>query len=82
MDGANLNGQLQPGDLCTQSGIHLVTHLVHRKPHNVVLRKGDVLPRCKQCGDAVRFRLVKKADEAPHPARVKRARKRSAGYGS
>jgi hypothetical protein len=44
----------------------------------VLVRMGDVFPRCKRCGETVRFRLIKQVIEPP-PIRGKRVRKKSAG---
>jgi hypothetical protein len=77
MEGANLGEDLPPGELCTKSGIYQVTHHAHRVTHNVLVRKDDRFPRCNECGDAVRFGLVKQVSE-PVSMR-KHARKKSAG---
>jgi hypothetical protein len=78
MEGASRGEELLPGELCTRGGIYQVIHQAHRMPHNVLVRKGDRLPRCTGCGQAVRFRLIKQVEEPP-PVRAKRARKKSAG---
>jgi hypothetical protein len=66
------------GALCSQSGIYQVIHREHRAPHRALVRVGDTFPRCKGCGEAVRFRLIKQVSEPP-PTRGKRVRKKSAG---
>ena len=78
MEGASSGDDLHPGELCTQGGIYQVIHHAHRVPHKVLVRKGDRFPRCNRCGAAVRFRLIKQAEQPP-PMRPKRARKKSAG---
>jgi len=78
MEGVNSGDDLLPGALCSRSGIYLVMHRAHRQPHKVLLRTGDLFPRCKVCGDAVRFRLVKQIGQTM-PVRAKRVRKKSAG---
>lgn len=78
MEGVSSGDDLLPGELCTQSGIYQVTHHAHRVPHNALVQKGDRFPRCNECGDAVRFRLVKQAGQ-PGSMRTKHARKKSAG---
>ena len=78
MEGATRREELPPGELCTQGGIYQVIHHAHRMPHKVLVRKGDLFPRCNGCGEAVRFRLIKWAEE-PLPMRAKRVRKKSAG---
>lgn len=67
-----------PGALCSQGGIYRVIHREHREPHKALVRVGDTFPRCKGCGEAVRFRLIKQVSEPP-PMRGKRVRKKSAG---
>ena len=59
MEGEEPEKEHQPGDTCTQSGIYQVTHLAHRAPHKLSVKKGDIFPRCNGCGDSVRFRLLK-----------------------
>jgi hypothetical protein len=78
MEGARRGEDYSPGALCTRGGVYQVIHHAHRAPHKVLIRKGDPFPRCKVCGEAVRFRLVKQLN---HPASVrgKRAKKKSAG---
>lgn len=71
--------ELRPGDVCAYSGLYEVTHVAHRPPHRVVALKGDALPRCKHCGDAVRFRLIMRSFTEQTPPRAKAARKRSSG---
>jgi len=78
MEGVNSGDDLLPGALCGQSGIYQVIHGAHRQPHKVLLRAGDLFPRCNGCGEAVRFRLVKQVNQ-PAPMRAKRVRKKSAG---
>jgi hypothetical protein len=51
--------QFRPGERVAQSAIFRVYHDSHRLMHEVTLRAGDVFPRCKQCGDQVRFELVR-----------------------
>ena len=79
-----LEPELQPGNICAHSGLyevihHEATHPAHRPPHKVVVVKGDTLPRCKHCGDAVRFRLIMRSFSEQAQPRAKAARKRSSG---
>lgn len=67
-----------PGALCSQGGIYQAIHREHRQAHNVLVRASETFPRCRQCGEAVRFRLIKYVSEPP-PVRGKRARKKGAG---
>ena len=78
MEGVSSGDDLLPGALCSQGGIYQVIHREHRETHNVLVRVGDTFPRCKGCGEAVRFRLVKQVNEPPS-MRGKRVRKKSAG---
>ncbi|HLK52573.1 MAG TPA: hypothetical protein VKU42_03910 [Candidatus Angelobacter sp.] len=80
MDGDTSATELQPGKICTQSGVYRVIHLAHRAPHTVVIRKGDLFPRCNGCGEDVRFRLVTPTSETS--PLFEAARKRGAGQGS
>ena len=51
-----LNGEVVPF-----SGIYQVTHSSHRLPHEVTLLSGKAFPRCIECADAVRFKLIRSA---------------------
>lgn len=79
MEDASFGDDLLPGALCNQSGIYQVMHHAHRATHHVLVRAGDLFPRCNGCGVEVRFRLVKQAEQ-PLPMRAKRVRKKSAGH--
>src|ERR671923_576451 len=46
-----------------QTGIYTVFHAEHRLPHEVTLLKGEIFPRCSQCGTSVEFELVKAAPD-------------------
>jgi hypothetical protein len=79
MQGDSLGKELQPGDACVHSGLYEVFHEAHRAPHRVVVSAGEIFPRCKQCGPAVRFCLVMKSGiEAVRP-RARAARKPGGG---
>ena len=82
MEGASSGDGLLilPGALCSQGGAYHAIHHEHREPHKVLVRVGDTFPRCKGCGEAVRFRLIKHVSEPP-PMRGKRVRKKGAGRG-
>jgi hypothetical protein len=75
MEGASLGPILQPGDVCAKGGTYEVTHQAHRASHTVVIRKGELFPRCNGCGEAVRFQLINPVAEEPVPARGKRTHK-------
>ncbi len=51
--------QFRPGDKVPQSGIYRIEHDKHRMMHHATLTGGTRFPRCKQCGDAVRFVSVR-----------------------
>ena len=78
MERASRREEIPPGELCTQGGVYQVIHHAHRVIHKVLVRKGELFPRCNGCGEAVRFRLIKQAEQ-PLPVRAKRVRKKSAG---
>jgi hypothetical protein len=44
-----------PGVIAPRSGVYRVHHYAHRIPHTVIVPAGTVLPKCKRCGDKVRF---------------------------
>ncbi|HKV95130.1 MAG TPA: hypothetical protein VJW20_21475 [Candidatus Angelobacter sp.] len=49
----------KPGQAVPASGIYSVQHHPHRLMHMATLGVNMRFPRCKQCGDAVRFTLVR-----------------------
>ena len=51
--------QFSSGKKVWSSGIYRVIHRRHRLPHEVTLIAGDIFPPCAQCGDRVRFALVR-----------------------
>jgi hypothetical protein len=61
MEGDMPETEFRPGDICVQSGVYSVTHVAHRAPHKLVIKKGDTFPHCNGCTDAVRFHLVKQS---------------------
>ncbi len=56
-----------PGEQVPATGIYKVLHRAHREPHEVVMRAAEVFPSCRSCGVAVRFELVRGADEPAAP---------------
>lgn len=52
-----------PGERCGTSGIYAVRHRRHRITDYVTVLAGDTFPRCRICGDAVRFVLFRGADD-------------------
>ncbi len=54
-------------DLAPVSGIYRAIHLTqHRKPHLVVIIRGEELPHCRTCGGEVRFEIVHMASHVTH----------------
>src|ERR1041385_612256 len=49
------SGMYKPGNIVPESGIYSVTHKKHRGAHQNLLLKGQKFPRCRTCGEAVRF---------------------------
>jgi hypothetical protein len=74
--GDSVGSELRPGDVCAQDGLYEAVHLRHREPHKVMVSTGDVFPRCRQCGEAVRFRLLAHGTGDPVQPRAKAAHKR------
>jgi hypothetical protein len=44
-----------PGVIAPRSGVYRVHHYAHRIPHLVTVTAGTALPKCKRCGDKVKF---------------------------
>jgi hypothetical protein len=53
----------KPGDSVPASGIYCIEHEPHRLMHTATLLVQSRFPRCKQCGDAVRFTLIRKVQD-------------------
>lgn len=53
--------QYRPGDIVPASGIYLVLHDQHHRPHEVTYVKGEVFPPCNHCGYHPRFSLERAA---------------------
>ena len=51
----------EPAGQVPESGVYQVLHYRHRLYHEVTLVRGSTLPNCSECGDNVRFRLVRSA---------------------
>jgi hypothetical protein len=51
----------QPGDQSPESGVYQVLHYRHRLYHEVIMLRGQRFPKCSDCGNNVRFRLVRSA---------------------
>ena len=54
----------KPGDKVVRSGIYQVTHSEdHAVPQEVTCVFGKQFPKCRHCGDQVRFTLVRYAKD-------------------
>lgn len=53
--------EFRPGETASATGVYRATHLRHRMPHEITVLQGEELPRCKKCGEKVRFELVHEA---------------------
>jgi hypothetical protein len=51
------------GQRIPASGVYCVSHTKHRLPHEVTLVKDEIFPRCMQCGNVVRFRMLRAIKE-------------------
>ncbi|HZD93937.1 MAG TPA: hypothetical protein VE133_06760 [Candidatus Sulfotelmatobacter sp.] len=47
----------KPGQLVPESGVYCIEHHSHRLMHMLTLSANILFPRCKRCGDSVRFTL-------------------------
>jgi hypothetical protein len=57
-----MGGAFKPGDKITKSGIYSVAHEgKHTDAHEATCIAGKTFPPCDECGDGVRFALVKHA---------------------
>lgn len=52
----------RPGEVIPVSGIYRVEHPTHRLMHEATLLGQNLFPRCRECRDAVRFRLLHAVD--------------------
>ena len=58
-----------PGEEVPISGVYRTVHrFIHRDEHDVTAVAGETFPKCKHCGDLVRFRLLRSAQHlSDHP---------------
>jgi hypothetical protein len=49
----------KPGEVVPANGVYRVEHNSHRLMHNATLVLHSRFPRCKRCGNAVRFHLLR-----------------------
>ena len=48
---------LSPGTAAPRTGAYTVTHRGHRLSHILLFGEDEIFPRCRKCGDAVRYEL-------------------------
>ena len=48
-----------PGELVEHAGVYLVRHDDHRPTHEVVLLARHIYPACENCGETVRYELLR-----------------------
>jgi CheY-like chemotaxis protein len=60
----------KPGNIVPESGIYIVTHKKHRPRHQNLLLRGQKFPRCRTCGEAVRFQPLRVAATFPGDQRA------------
>ena len=53
----------KPGELVPASGFYCVEHHSHKLMHTTTLVKDSRFPRCKRCGNAVRFSLLRRVKD-------------------
>lgn len=51
------------GDPVQLKGIYRVLHYAHRLPHETAILVLKIFPKCNQCGDRVRYQLVRSVGE-------------------
>jgi hypothetical protein len=56
--------EFRPGDTVPVSGVYAVEHNSHRLMHEATLLSDTRFPRCKQCNESVRFRLVRRVSDS------------------
>jgi hypothetical protein len=57
------NDSFKPGEIVPASGVYCVEHHSHRLMHSATLVMNTLFPRCKQCGNAVRFILLRRVKD-------------------
>ena len=55
-----LDGLLRSGDRAVHSGLYRIEHANHHAKEEVYIRKGTEMPMCRDCGKALKFRLIEK----------------------
>jgi hypothetical protein len=49
----------KPGQIVPRSGVYRVYHDSHRLMHEAALLVNELFPCCRQCGDQVKFELLR-----------------------
>ena len=49
------SSRFKAGQVAPRSGVYRVHHYAHRMPHLVIVLAGIVFPKCRRCGEKVRF---------------------------
>jgi hypothetical protein len=49
----------RPGEIVPSSGVYRIEHNQHRLMHEATLQEGMKFPLCRECGDQVRFFLLR-----------------------
>ncbi|HEV2964748.1 MAG TPA: hypothetical protein VG649_23170 [Candidatus Angelobacter sp.] len=55
--------RFQTGRVAPETGIYRVVHNNHRLPHEVVILRGQIFPRCSKCFGSVLFELAHAAPD-------------------
>jgi hypothetical protein len=55
-----VDGLLSSGDRALHSGLYRIEHERHDAKGEVYIRKGTEMPVCRDCGEAINFRLIEK----------------------
>jgi hypothetical protein len=56
--------QMSVGEKVARAAVYRVVHKGHRQSHLSILQPGETFPRCRICGDVVRFEFVQPLDES------------------
>ena len=56
----------KPGDAVPTSGIYTAVHIEHRADHDIVAIQGEQFPRCRRCGEDVRFLVARLLPHMTH----------------
>ena len=53
----------KPGEFVPVSGLYCAEHPSHKLMHTATLVNNSRFPRCKRCGNAVRFTLIRRVKD-------------------